>query len=436
MFSLVKRVISILLLSTTFFTFSFWPAFAATTYTYDANGNMTSDGVNCYTYNDDNDLTQARNCTSGQLIGEYTYDDQGNRIIQKIYQNGVLSQTVYTPTKSFEATKIASNGQFQNTSYYILDGQILARKNSDGTKTFYHNDTLGSATLLTNQAGQLVENTTYYPFGGIKTGGTQSKFLYTGQKRDSETGLDYYNARYYNDQIARFTQPDTFVQDIYNPQDLNEYSYVLNNPLKYIDPTGHWSISSLFSSIASIFSNSAPKPASTYTLPSNSIFTNTKVNLANTSGTLPTAYTKESPITNYINKSLNEGSIQGEVGASLGGFGASAGMKFNNQGQAQYGSGGVGVSKFSTRFGGSIVFSQDHVKQGFTLNPHANFDFLIAVHLGYDPKNPKKLQVEGLGVGCCGVDIGGDVEYTGKTYDYAPPVPNFTSKKLEDFYEK
>ena len=61
-----------------------------------------------------------------------------------------------------------------------------------------------------------------------------------GQENDPETGLDYYNARYYNPNIRRFTQADDIIQDQYNPQDLNRYSYVKNNPLRYTDPKGHF----------------------------------------------------------------------------------------------------------------------------------------------------------------------------------------------------
>ncbi len=76
----------------------------------------------------------------------------------------------------------------------------------------------------------------------MRSGGAASKFQYTGQERDAETGLHYYNARYYDPHIRRFTQPDIFVQDIYNPQSLNRYSYAFNNPLKYTDPSGHINI--------------------------------------------------------------------------------------------------------------------------------------------------------------------------------------------------
>ena len=65
---------------------------------------------------------------------------------------------------------------------------------------------------------------------------TDKKF--TGQRLDA-TGLYYYNARYYDATIGRFTKPDTIVQSFANPQSLNRYSYTLNNPLKYTDPSGH-----------------------------------------------------------------------------------------------------------------------------------------------------------------------------------------------------
>jgi RHS repeat-associated protein len=67
--------------------------------------------------------------------------------------------------------------------------------------------------------------------------------LFTGQRLDS-TGLYYYNARYYDPEIGRFISSDTVVQSFANPQTLNRYSYCVNNPLKYTDPTGQrtWGI--------------------------------------------------------------------------------------------------------------------------------------------------------------------------------------------------
>jgi RHS repeat-associated protein len=62
---------------------------------------------------------------------------------------------------------------------------------------------------------------------------------YTSQELDTETGLYYYNARYYNPVLGKFISADTIVASLKNPQALNRYSYVLNNPLRYTDPTGH-----------------------------------------------------------------------------------------------------------------------------------------------------------------------------------------------------
>ena len=62
--------------------------------------------------------------------------------------------------------------------------------------------------------------------------------LFTGQRLD-DTGLYYYNARYYDAEIGRFISPDSLIPDPMNPQAFNRYSYVINNPLKYTDPTGH-----------------------------------------------------------------------------------------------------------------------------------------------------------------------------------------------------
>src|SRR6266568_7953935 len=66
------------------------PAFANRSYTYDANGNMTSDGAYCYTYNDANQVSQVKNCSNNQVIAQYLYDYNGNRIVKKNYVNGTV----------------------------------------------------------------------------------------------------------------------------------------------------------------------------------------------------------------------------------------------------------------------------------------------------------------------------------------------------------
>jgi len=82
--------------------------------------------------------------------------------------------------------------------------------------------------------------------GFVATSGTQKRRaqhaapLRTGQRLDDSTDLLYYGARYYDPALRRWVQADTIVPNPQNPQALNRYSYVLNNPLRYTDPTGHW----------------------------------------------------------------------------------------------------------------------------------------------------------------------------------------------------
>jgi RHS repeat-associated protein len=80
----------------------------------------------------------------------------------------------------------------------------------------------------------------YYPYGAVRasSGALPTKRTYTGQLAD-ETGLYFYNARYYSGLLGRFISADTIVPEPGNPQALNRYSYVYNSPLRYTDPSGH-----------------------------------------------------------------------------------------------------------------------------------------------------------------------------------------------------
>jgi RHS repeat-associated protein len=81
----------------------------------------------------------------------------------------------------------------------------------------------------------------YLPFGGTRweSGSTPTDFQFTGQRKEAGFGLYDYHARFYDPLIGRFISADSIVPQATNPQALNRYSYVVNNPLKYTDPTGH-----------------------------------------------------------------------------------------------------------------------------------------------------------------------------------------------------
>ena len=218
------------------------------TLTYDNSGSLTSGFGQTYEYDDANRLKTVRK--AGALVESYIYDHNGQR-----FKKVSGDETMYYIGKDYQTTVNAS-GTY-NTIYYYANGELVGRKDASGTY-YYHNDHLGGTHLVTDASGGEVERTRYQPYGGIIEGG-ESRNLYTGQEWDKSTGQYYYGARYYNPTLQRFTQGDTVIPDYYNPQTLNRYSYVNNNPLRYTDSTGNcaWDACAVEGSTAGIFAVSA-----------------------------------------------------------------------------------------------------------------------------------------------------------------------------------
>jgi RHS repeat-associated protein len=120
------------------------------------------------------------------------------------------------------------------------------------TVRYYHLDAVGNVRAITDKNGVVVERHDYLPFGeewcpnpppggvcGAPPPGQPRRF--TGKERDTETGFDYFSGRYYGSRIGRFTTVDPVYNwnaNLLNPQRWNRYAYVLNNPLRNIDPDG------------------------------------------------------------------------------------------------------------------------------------------------------------------------------------------------------
>ena len=113
--------------------------------------------------------------------------------------------------------------------------------------THLHGDHLGSASLATDASGAKIvhSDTRYYPYGVTRPGlagtGLSTDRRFTGQREEVSLGFYDYGARQFDPALGRFLQADTLVPDPGNPQSLNRYAYTLNNPLRYTDPSGHFS---------------------------------------------------------------------------------------------------------------------------------------------------------------------------------------------------
>jgi RHS repeat-associated protein len=223
-----------------------WIHASGTDYQYDAAGNMTYDATASlsYTFDQENRLTGAGGYT-------YAYDRDGNRV-RKSSGNLATSGTLYwdmTPGVVAE-TDLAGTTK---SEYVFFDDERVARRdgvNGAGGVFYYFSDHLKTASVITDSAGVIKTESDYYPWGGELqfVNNDTNDYKFAGKKRDTETGLDYFGARYYSNGLGRWVSADWSAAPIpvpyanfSDPQSLNLYGFVGGNPASKTDPDGHQS---------------------------------------------------------------------------------------------------------------------------------------------------------------------------------------------------
>jgi RHS repeat-associated protein len=204
-----------------------------TGYGYDIAGNIINNGTATYTYDAENRVISTAGVT-------YTYDGDGNRVKKS---NG----TLYWGTGPLVESDLSGNSTSWKEYVFFAGKRVARRDASNGTVHYFFDDHLGSTSVVTNSTGStLEEDLDYYPYGGIASGTSSDHYLFNGKERDNESGLDEFGARYYGSSLGRFMIPDWAAKptsvpyaNFGNPQSLNLYSYVENNPTTMGDPDGH-----------------------------------------------------------------------------------------------------------------------------------------------------------------------------------------------------
>jgi RHS repeat-associated protein len=162
----------------------------------------------------------------------FVYDGDGKRV-KSIINNAIIT---YFVGAHYEVTGSTV------TKYYYAGAQRIAMR-SNGTLSYLLGDHLGSTSLTTDAAGNIVSEIRYKAWGTVRyaTEGVPTKYQYTGQySYEAEFGLYFYNARWYDPVLSRFAQADTIIpEQTQGVQAWDRYAYTNNNPLKYIDPSGH-----------------------------------------------------------------------------------------------------------------------------------------------------------------------------------------------------
>jgi RHS repeat-associated protein len=210
---------------------------SATGFSYDASGNLVADGRNNYGINAESQIKSV----SGFAGVTYTYDGDGHRVEKsngKLYWYG-------TGSDALMETDLSGNLTYE---YIFFGGKRVARRDSSGNVVYYAADHLGTSRVVASSTGAILDQSDFYPFGGerVLSASSGNAYKFTGKERDTESGLDMFGARYYGSSLGRFMTPDWAAKptdvpyaNFGNPQSLNLYSYVENNPTTTGDPDGH-----------------------------------------------------------------------------------------------------------------------------------------------------------------------------------------------------
>lgn len=215
------------------------------TFKYDDYGNIKkiSNGTNL----DYTSFNKPSKIKSKQGISQHYYDSDNKLILKKVEKNQGQETTYFYPFNDFEVRK--SSGKTQILNSIIINGSVvsitLKSSDSNNPKRYYlHKDHLGSSNIITDSSGGIVSINRYDTFGkkiSLKNDLLTNLYQgFGGHKELNHEGLIDMGGRIYSSNIGRFLNKDPFVQSPTNFQNYNRYSYVLNNPLNNIDPSGYF----------------------------------------------------------------------------------------------------------------------------------------------------------------------------------------------------
>ncbi len=190
-----------------------------------------------YSYDAENRLTQLQ--SDSTVIGSYAYDGVGNRYAKTAA--GVT--TAYTLDLASSLPQVLTETAGSSVTTYAYGGGPLELDKS-GTTYWYLSDTLGSVRLVTDSTGASPATYAYAAFGSTrKSSGTlANEVRFSGERTDTESGLEFLRARTYDPSTGTFLQRDSWGISPTGSQSIDAYAYTANNPVNAVDPSGHCAI--------------------------------------------------------------------------------------------------------------------------------------------------------------------------------------------------
>jgi RHS repeat-associated protein len=193
---------------------------------YDADGNMTADGINNYTFDAEDRITHVNGAAN-----TYAYDGAG----QRVNRNG--NYYVYSGGHVIAEYANGAPAASPSTEYVYARNKRVATI-AAGATTYPYWDHL-SVRANADSSGTVVRTFGHFPFGETwYETGTHDKWDYTTYENDAESGLNYAMARFHNPRLGRFMSLDPWPADKRHPQSWNRYPHGNNNPVSFSDPTG------------------------------------------------------------------------------------------------------------------------------------------------------------------------------------------------------
>ena len=207
---------------------------------YDGNGNLLSLPGRQFIYNVKNELV--RMDKSDGLVAEYRYDHLGVRATKTVTAGGTTTTAHYIGDR----VEIRDGKPF----YFVRVGSMRVAVLSEAPTRWLHDDGMSSTSFSTDETGALAQRTIRRPFGNAVAGSASIDFAsFSLHPLDAESGLVYMQRRYYAPELGRFLTPDLMAiyqpeKFLHGPQGLHLYSFVANDPLNKVDPTGlsFWSV--------------------------------------------------------------------------------------------------------------------------------------------------------------------------------------------------
>lgn len=201
---------------------------------YDASGNLLNDGNNVTSYDAE---SRAVTSTQASVTSSYSYDCKGLRVVKA--SGGTTTVYIFSGSKVI-AEYVNGAAPSAPAREYIYSGSAMLAKIEGGVTKYYQADHL-STRMTTDPNGNVVGQQGHFPFGeSWYASSATTKWQFTSYERDPESGNDYAMARYDVNRLGRFSSPDPLAGSPADPQSLNRYAYVQNDPINFADPSGQF----------------------------------------------------------------------------------------------------------------------------------------------------------------------------------------------------